>query len=102
MDRNRKFVLDCFQKHVQDHFLSWCHLQQVEATHEHLITFLIDQDLIPPATIQQYAVCKEYGNLNQDGAGAKTALVNLLAHRFNVSERTVWSLLKKNADTTRS
>lgn len=94
MDGNRKHILDRFQEHLGESYETWCEKHGVVKSDSHLVTFLIDQDLIPAAHIQRYAILKEFDKLSKEPVFHKTQTVNTLAHRFNISERTVWSILK--------
>ncbi len=66
-----------------------------ELTSHGLITFLIDRDLLQKDAIQQYAVLKEIEQLTEQGIGNKTQVVGIVSNRFNISERTVWNILKR-------
>jgi AraC-like DNA-binding protein len=94
MNQNRKYLIDRFEKHLRSNYESYCERHSLERTENQMVTFLIDQDLIPPTLIQRYAVINEYRKLNEELEGHKTLTVSALAHRFNISERTVWSILK--------
>ena len=91
----RKHLLDKFQAHLSVEFESYCTLHGQEQTSHGLITFLIDRDLLQKVAIQQYAVLKEIEQLTEQGAGNKTQVVGIVSHRFNISERTVWNILKR-------
>lgn len=94
MEGNRKHLLDRFQEHLGERYQMWCERHDVQKSDNLLITFLIDQDLIPTTLIKRYAVLREFDKLSQEPDAHKTHTVNTLAHRFNISERTVWSILK--------
>jgi hypothetical protein len=94
MGPHRKQLLDRFEVHLRNNFESYCERHGLDKTENQMIAFLIDQDLIPPTLIQRYAVINEYRKLNEELEGHKTMTVSALAHRFNISERTVWSILK--------
>jgi hypothetical protein len=94
MENNRKHLIDRFQVHLGERYGAWCERHGLQKSDEHLVTFIIDQDLIPFAQLQRFAVSNEFENLNQAAGYHKTQSVTTLAHRFNISERTVWSILK--------
>lgn len=94
MDGNRKHILDKFQEHLSENFDNWCRSQGVTKSDDRLVTYIIDQELIPPVQIQRYAILREYDKLSRQPAFQKSQSVNILAHRFNISERTVWNILK--------
>ncbi|MBI1227821.1 MAG: hypothetical protein GC192_21480 [Bacteroidetes bacterium] len=94
MEGNRKHLLDRFQEHLGERYITWCERHGFQKSDDRLVTFLIDQDLIPATLIQRYAVLREFDKLSKEPSFHKTHTVNTLAHRFNISERTVWSILK--------
>ena len=96
MEVQRKYILDRFQEHLSTHFSSWCQLHNMEQSEPQLITFLIDQGLIPAIPLQRYTMIKEYELLFRQTGENKSTLVQLLANRFSISERTVWTVLKVN------
>lgn len=98
MEKNtyKKLILDRFQEHVQYDYDNYCERHNLDNTNrERLLTFLIDQDLIPPAHIQRYTVLHEFEQVLAQQELQKTRAVLTLAHRFSISERTVWSILRQ-------
>ena len=98
MQETRKHILDRFQEHLHHNFETYCAPHGIDKTDDLLLTFLIDQDLISAAHIQRYAVLHEFEKLSAEQDYPKTQAVNTLAHRFNISERTVWNILKHFAN----
>ena len=94
MEGNRKHLLDRFQEHLGERYQTWCERHGVQKSDDRLVTFLIDQDLIPSIHIQRYAVLNEFDKLRKEPYFRKTLTVNTLAHRFSISEQTVWNILK--------
>lgn len=90
----RKYLLDKFQAHLCEAFESYCTMHGLKQSNFGLITFLIDHDLIQKVDLQRFAVLKEIGQLLAQEAANKTQVVNIISHRFNLSERTVWNILK--------
>ena len=94
-NRFKKLILDRFQEHLQHDYEHYRQLHDLEGTDEqHLLTFLIDQNLIPSAYIQRYTILQEFERVFPQQEFHKTHTVHLLAHRFCIPERTVWSILK--------
>jgi hypothetical protein len=93
----KKLILDRFQEHVQQNYDSYCERNNLDKINSgRLITFLIDQDLIPQSLIQRYAIIKEFEWMHAKYEFQKTQTVVALADRFSISERTVWSVLKQS------
>jgi hypothetical protein len=91
---NRKFLMDRFQEHVQSSYQTYCNRHGMPPSVPGLITFLIDQELIPPTNIKRFTVVEEFDRLHPEQERQKTRTVNALADRFNISERAVWGILK--------
>ena len=94
MEEPRKYILDRFQEHLHTGFEVFCTRHGIEKTHDQFITFLIDQDLITASHLQRFTVLKEFEKIRSENDGTKTLVVDTLANRFRISERTVWSILK--------
>jgi hypothetical protein len=95
---NRKQILDNFQERLLNGYEDYCEMHHLKPNFEGMITYIIDQDLINPSVIQKYTILKEFqtrlkGDIDR---GQKTQTVEVLADRFNLSTRTVWSILKNN------
>ena len=83
-----------FQDQLFNSYQDYCTKQGLAPNFSGLITYIIDQDLINPGIIQRYAVLKEFQARFEGDRGQKTQMVELLADRFNLSTRTVWSIVK--------
>lgn len=99
MQETRKHLLDRFQEHVYKNFESYCERHHFENTKAGLITYLIDHELIPLLHLQRYTILREFEQLHVEESFQKTQVVGVLAHRFHLSERTVWSILKRASPT---
>ncbi len=94
MEEPRKYILDKFQEHLHRSFQVYCERHGIDKTDEQLVTFLIDQDLVSAPQLQRYTVLKEFEKIYAEQGFSKTVMVDTLADRFGISERTVWSILK--------
>ncbi|HFA50772.1 MAG TPA: hypothetical protein ENJ95_17325 [Bacteroidetes bacterium] len=94
MTENRKHILDRFQEHLNLSYGTYCERHGIPESLPGLITFLIDQGLIPPVAVKRYAVLKEFEELYPAQGNHKTRTVNTLADKFNIPERTIWGILK--------
>ena len=63
MTENRKHIFDSFQAHLNLNYKSYCERHGISESIPGLITFLIDQELIPPVVIKRYTVLKEFEEL---------------------------------------
>lgn len=93
---NRKQILDLFESQLLGGYEAHCEQHQIQLDYKGLITYIIDQDLINPQLIQKYTVMKAFRARIVAQRGAKTQIVEELADRFNLSTRTIWSILKQD------
>ncbi|MBK8967064.1 MAG: hypothetical protein R3D58_04780 [Saprospiraceae bacterium] len=97
--RFKKHILDRFQEHLQQDYEDYCRRHGIDSSAGFgLLTFLIDQELIPPVQIQRYTVRREFRQAYPEQDFHKTQTVHRLADRFQISERTVWSILRGVAE----
>ena len=94
MQEPRKYILDKFQQHLSRSFEVFCKRHGIEKTDDHFITFLIDQNLITTPQLRRFTVCKEFEKMCLEKEYPKSIMVDTLANRFSISERTVWTILK--------
>lgn len=92
-----KKMLDDFHTRLMNDFDKYfkCHGNGTKPLDE-FVTFLIDHHLIDQRTIRRYTILREFDRqLNQlNGEKNKTTLVGEMARKYNISERSVWSILK--------
>ena len=89
-----KKMLDDFHSRLTNDFTQYFEsYSKGEEKVSEFITFLIDHSLIDKHTIRRYTVLREFKALF-DGGKNKTTLVGELARKYNISERSVWSVLK--------
>lgn len=100
--QNRKYVLDIFSEKLRLKFETFCEDHRQNKSLENFITYLIDQDLITPGAIKHYAINETFNELYPDNEMQKTAVVNTLANRFNLTPRSIWNALRKNTQATNS
>jgi hypothetical protein len=91
---NRKQILDLFETQLYSSYEVYCQKHGLQPDYKGLITYIIDQELINPSTIQKYTILKTFHDQCLDIRGQKTQTVETLADRFNLSSRTIWSILK--------
>lgn len=95
---NRKYLLDRFQTHLINKYASYRDRHNIADPIGGLVTFMIDQELISEKNIKHYTVLLEFEDIYPHEAFHKTRTVIALADRFNISERTVWGILKSGKD----
>ena len=96
MTQNRKYILDKFEEHLFQKYETYCESHGQQPSSEGLLTYLIDQDLIPPIAIRRFAVKEEFDKLTEKKYFNKTQSVHVISDLFNISQRTIWGILKHN------
>jgi len=95
MQESRKYILDKFQEHLHRSFEVFCNRHDIKNTEDHFVAYLIDQNLIATPQLQRFTVCKEFEKMSVEKGYTKSIIVDTLANRFGISERTVWAILKR-------
>ncbi|MCB0631632.1 MAG: hypothetical protein R2824_02500 [Saprospiraceae bacterium] len=94
MRETRKYLLDRFQQHLHEDYQDYCCTQGLNPSIQGLITFLIDKDVVSPKQIKDFTVLREFQELYPTQKYRKTQTVNMIADRFNISERSVWGIIR--------
>ncbi len=92
---NRKQVLDIFSEKLCRNYRDYCRQQGLEESLKGFTTYLIDRELVDGHTIRQYAIIELFHELYPANGQPKTQTVELLAGRFNLTQRTIWNVLRK-------
>ena len=97
MTDNKKIILDCFQNYLLTNYRQYCSKHGIGENLEAFVTYLIDQNLITSTTIKRYTVVKEFNKTFNYSQKNKTKMVAHLASKFHISERSVWNILRQDA-----
>jgi hypothetical protein len=77
------------------HFADHCNDKGLRPNTALLLSYMLDQKLVPDTIMRQYVVLHTFRKLQSaPDAPSKTALVRKLAGMFELHENTVWNLLK--------
>lgn len=96
---NRKIILDIFEQSLCENYHAYCSKHEMEATQTGLLAYLIDRELFPQKVVRDYAIKVLYLRLVSTTPKGKTLLVEQIADRFNLSQRTVWNALRDVKET---
>lgn len=95
MHYGRKKLLDKYQEYLWTDYEAYCDRQQTEPDFQGFITYIIDKGHISDLHIKRFTVLREFDPLRKaQQTRHKTHAVEVLADRFNLSERTIWNILK--------
>ncbi|MEO1261055.1 MAG: hypothetical protein AAFZ15_19800 [Bacteroidota bacterium] len=95
MEANQMFLFRQFEKKIQQSWDQYCKAHSVENRTEEFIAWLIDQQLISDTSIRRYTIISDYNNLYPDGKTKKTEVVRSLSLKYNLSERSIWTIIRK-------
>jgi len=90
LERFASFLTEKYQSYQKQHMPQ-------EDSLSTFITYLIDHRIIESTTIKRYTILEEYEKIINNSKH-KTEAVNTLSERFNISERSVWSIIKDHRD----
>lgn len=100
MFSTKKTLLDKFQEHITHNYKEHCLNHHQEKSIEGLLTFLIDQGLIPSPQIRRFTIKEEFQRQFPTQKD-KTQTIRKLSKFFNVSERHIWGILKYEEELKR-
>ncbi|MEL6626459.1 MAG: hypothetical protein AAFW73_09385 [Bacteroidota bacterium] len=101
MEESRKYLMDKFQDHLVESYHSYCETYGIPVSYAGFVTYLIDHELISKTSVKRYTVLKEFATCLPVHAN-KTAAVAALSKCFNISTRSVWSILKNDHEFEKS
>ena len=96
MERFTLSLIDNYNVYHEQHRFPYDDILEqyrINDTLNSFITYLIDHRLIEESTIKRYTVLQEFTKIIGE-ARHKTEAVNILSQRFNISERTIWNIMK--------
>lgn len=93
IDVKSKYLLDQFQITLEERWDNYRITHEIANNNQQFITYLVDQNIIDARTIRKYTIIHEYLSRMREAKNSKSAIVNLLSRRYQVSERSVWYLL---------
>lgn len=91
-----KQLVDQFTHIVDLEYNQYCALHQLTPANADFITYLVDRGILSLTTMKHFTILEEFKKLYPEMRYHKTNTVKLLAHKFHLSERSVWAILKNN------
>lgn len=93
METYRKTLIDRFVMLTLKAYDEHCEKHKILPNASTLITFLIDQDVLSINHIKRYTIVKDLEAIS-DQHRYKTDRVAMISDKYNISERTVWNIIK--------
>ena len=92
----RKQILDNFCNGLVQQFKQYSEGFKEEINVDNFATYLIDRQLISESIIKRFVIQQEFELLSKNKEKSKTQHVRFLAGKYNLSERSIWGMIKKN------
>lgn len=89
-----KKILDTFQDQLTASYQNYCTRHGESPEIHNFILYALDQNLFSDTTVKRYCILKEFKKELPHYNNHKTRTVEAIAHRFHLSSRTVWSVVK--------
>ncbi len=83
-----------FKEHLLEVFNKECENLVAEDQVECFLNYLLEHQVIDSLTVRRYTIIKEFEKEYPKHDGHKTQTVYTIANKFNLSDRTVWTVLK--------
>ena len=87
-----------FKEHLLEAYQEDFPEQQDAINYSLFLDYLITCQLIDTLTIRRYTIIKEFEKEYPKHNGHKTQTVYTIANKFNLTDRTVWTVLKDHID----
>jgi len=91
-----QILVEQFFTRLQQNYEGYCEVSKVDATLKNFLLYLIDNDLINESDIRKYTIVNEFLEVHQREALKKTNIVKRLSQKFHISDRAIWSMLRKS------
>jgi len=94
----KQLFLEKFSTKIHQSFVDFCKKENLEINTKTLLLYLIDEKLLSKADMRNFLIVEEFKELYPSNNFHKTQTIKILADRFSVSDRAIWTMLnRKNA-----
>ncbi len=98
MQQFQQLFLEKFSNKIHQTFSAFCIKENLEFNTKTLLLYLIDKGLLNKIDIRNFLILEEFEELYSSNNFHKTQTIKLLADRFDISDRAIWTMLnRKNA-----
>ena len=99
MTKTKKHMFDDFQEFLISEFKSYCDRHNYTESNDRFVTFIIDKELIPASSVCRYTIQREFQRMSEKKALRKTQTVQEINNKYQLSEKTVWNMLRGQQKT---
>ena len=98
MQQFQQLFLEKFSNKIHQNFNDFCSKENLEINTKTFLLYLVDKGLLHKTDIRNFLILEEFEELYPTNNFHKTQTIKLLADRFDISDRTIWTMLnRKNA-----
>ncbi len=97
MKEFEQLLVHQFSNKLRQNFQQYCEKHDVSQSHQTFISYLIDKGLLKTSLIRKYTILEEFKELYPSTNFHKTQTIKLLSEKFNLSDRSIWSIIKADA-----
>jgi len=97
MQKFRKQIMDIFSKRLAETYTEHCGRHHLIENNNTFLDYLIDNEFLNERKIRHFVILSEFNSLYEKNGFHKTNTVRQVADRFNLTDRTIWSVIKANA-----
>ena len=91
----RKNLIDSFSRQIKEDYYNFCDRQELKKGDDTLLDFLLSKNLVGEVAVRRYIINKDFNKLIEIKRDkTKTEIVRLLSERYQLSERSVWNIIK--------
>lgn len=90
----RKQLIDFFSALIHKDYKAYCERHHIPQNNDTFLNFLFTKNLFNESTVRRYTIHSEFAELNNTKKMTKSQAVRLLADKYNLSDRTVWNMIR--------
>ena len=90
-----QLLVEQFSNQLSSAFNNYCQVYRVENNSKNFLLFLIDQNLLNESDIRSYTIAREFAAISDNSLLNKTKIVNQLSKKYNLSDRSVWTIIRR-------
>lgn len=98
MQQFQQLFLEKFSNKIHQTFNDFCTKKNLEINTRIFLLYLIDKGILNKTDIRNFLIIEEFEELYPNNNFHKTQTIKLLAEKFAISDRAIWTVLnRKNA-----
>lgn len=95
MKEFHQMLVEQFSSRLEHSYLEYCESTTINKDFKTFLLYLIDNNLLNTSDIRKYTITKEFEELLTTQKINKTGAIRILAKKFNISDRSIWTMIRK-------